>query len=148
MQYKHNRDMAVPEALGAKEGTGVDFYASVTKVWLGAVFGRNLLLNGTLRGTKANQLGLLGFGGDLNDNYQLMPEVSAAVFINDHVAVGAEYRRKPNNLSAFPEDDFKDVFIAWFPLKRLSITGAWLGLGQIADKPNQHAAYLSFQLYF
>lgn len=148
LQWKHNRDMDVPKALGAKDGTGVDFYVAATKLWLGAVFGRNLLLSGTLRATRANQLGLLGFGGDLNDSYQLMPEVSGGLFLTDALVLGAEYRRKPNNLSAFPEDSFKDVYLAWIPNKHFSVTGAYLNLGQIADKLGQRALYVSIQLAY
>jgi hypothetical protein len=115
---------------------------------LGAAFGRNVLANATLRATKANQMGLLGFGGDRNDGYRLMPEVSVGVFLTDAIALGAEYRRKPDNLSAFREEDFKDVFVAWFPTKRLSLTAAWVDFGQIADKKDQRAFYLSAQLAF
>lgn len=148
LQYKHNLDMAVPTALGAKDGSGVDYYVAATKVWLDAFFGRSVLVNGTLRATRANQLGLLGFGGDRNDSYRLMPEVSAGVFLNDRLVVGVEYRVKPDNLSVFPENNFRDVFVAWFPHKRISITGAYVDLGQIADKRDQRAFYISFQLNF
>mgnify|MGYP003871173613 CR=1 FL=1 len=140
--------MAVPSLLGAKDSSGVDYYVAATKAWLDGVFGRTLLLSGTLRATRANQIGLLGFGGDRNDNYRFMPEVSGGVFLSDRVVVGVEYRFKPNNLGAFREEDFKDLFIAWFPDKRISITGAIVDMGQIADKRNQHAAYISFQLNF
>jgi len=148
LQFKHNLDMTVPTALGARDGSGVDWYVAATKVWLDGFFGRSVLLNGTLRATRANQLGLLGFGGDRNDDYRVMPEVSAGVFVHDRVVVGAEYRVKPDNLGAFPEDDFKDVFVAWFPHKRISITGAYVELGQIADKGDQKAFYVSVQLNF
>ena len=147
-QYKHNLDMTVPNLLGARDGSGVDWYLAATKVWLGGFFGRNLLLNGTLRATRANQLGLLGFGGDLNGDYRYMPEVSAAVLITDRLAVGAEYRVKPDNLGMFREDDFKDLFVAWFPCKRVSFTAAYVQLGQIADKSDQDAIYFSAQINF
>jgi hypothetical protein len=63
VQYKHNLDMAVPMLPGAKDGSGVGWCLAATKAWLGGFFGHNLLLNGTLRATRAKQLGLLGFGG-------------------------------------------------------------------------------------
>jgi hypothetical protein len=148
LQHKRNDDMNVPTALGARHSEGTDFYVAATKLWLGAAFGRNVLANATLRATKANQMGLLGFGGDRNDGYRLMPEVSVGVFLTDAIALGAEYRRKPDNLSAFREEDFKDVFVAWFPTKRLSLTAAWVDFGQIADKKDQRAFYLSAQLAF
>lgn len=146
--YKHNEDMAVPRSLGAKRDADTDFYMSATKVYLAAVFGRNLLLNATVRATRANQLGLLGFGGDKNDSYEAMGEFSAAVFLCDRLLLGAEYRQKPDNLSVFQEQDSHDFFIAFVPNKRISITAAYVDLGQIADKKDQEALYVSVQLAF
>jgi hypothetical protein len=146
--YKHNEDMAVPTLLGAKRSADTDFYVSATKVYLAAVFGRNLLVNATVRATRANQLGLLGFGGDKNDHYEAMGEASIGVFLHDKILVGFEYRQKPDNLSSFQERDFHDFFIAIVPSKRVSMTAAWADLGQIADKKNQKALYFSVQLAF
>ena len=149
VQYKRNRDFdLVPKLLGAKHGTGADVYLSATKVFLAGVAGRNLLLNGTLRATKANQLGLLGFGGDKNDSYRARFEGSAAVFLNDALALGVEYRAKPDNLSVFREDRFLDVFLAYLPNKHLALTAAYARLGTIADKNDQNAVYLSVQSGF
>ena len=149
IQVKHNVDFdKVPKALGAESATGVDVYLSATKLYLAAIGGRNLLLNATLQATKANQFGLLGFGGDKHDSYQLQPAVSAALMITDNLLIGAEYRARPNNLNSFKEDDAKDLFIAWFPVKYLALTAAYVDLGNIADKDDQSAWYLSGQLSF
>jgi len=149
IQYKYNEDYdLVPKALGAEHRSGVDFYLSATKLYLGAVFGRNLLLNATLQATKANQFGLLGFGGDRNNHYQLQPAGSVAVMLTDNLIIGAEYRTKPDNLSVFKEQDAKDIFVAWFPVKNLSLTAAYLDLGNIANKNNQTAWYLSAQVSY
>jgi hypothetical protein len=146
---KHNEDFdLVPTLLGAKKGTGVDYYLAASKLYLDALFGRNIILGGTLIATKANQFGLLGFGGDLRDDYQIKPSYSAAIMLTDNVLLGMEYRYKPNNLSSFNENDAKDVFVTWFPHKRLSITAAVVDLGDIADKTNQTAWYLSGQLSY
>jgi hypothetical protein len=148
-QFKHNEDFdLVPKALGAKDASGVDYYLSATKLYLGAIGGRNLLLNATLQATKANQFGLLGFGGDKNDDYRLEPAFSAAVMITDRFLAGMEYRYKPDNLSVFEEEDAKDMFVTWFPHKNFSITGAYLDLGNIANKDNQTAWYLSGQISY
>ena len=148
-QYKRNSDFGlVPKLLGAKHDTGTDFYVAATKLHFAALAGRNVLWNATLRATKANQMGLLGFGGDLNDSYQLRFEGSAGVFINDGLLLGVEYRAKPNNLSAFREEPFKDVFLAYIPCKHVAITGAWAQLGQIANRRNQEGTYLSLQLSY
>ncbi|MBL8523124.1 MAG: DUF3034 family protein [Betaproteobacteria bacterium] len=146
IQYKKNRDMLVPGLLGAKHDSGVDFYLAATKLYLAGAFGRNLLANVAVRATRANQLGILGFGGDKRDRYQPQLEASLAILPRDDLAVGVEYRYKPDNLSVFREDDFYDLFVAWFPSKHVSVTLAYAGMGQIADKRKQNGAYLSVQI--
>ena len=149
VQLKHNEDFDfVPKSIGAKKAFGTDFYVSATKLYLGAIAGRNLLLNATLQATKANQFGLLGFGGDNKDSYSLQPAGSAAIMLTDNFIIGAEYRARPDNISVFKEDDAKDVFIAWFPIKNVSLTAAYVDLGNIADQDNQKAWYLSGQISY
>jgi hypothetical protein len=142
-QWKRTLDFdEIPRAVGAARGEDVDLYVSVTKLYFAALFGHNVILDATLRRTRANQFGLLGFGGD-GSGYTLTPEVSAAVWLNDDVLLGAEYRDKPNNLSALRENSAQDVFLAWAPLKNLSFTTAWADLGRIAGKAPQRGLYLS-----
>ncbi len=149
LQHKRNQDFSlVPTLLGAKRAADTDVYVAATKVWLGAAGGRNLLANATVRATRANQFGLLGFGGDQGDRRQLMPELAVAVLLRDDLALGAEWRAKPDRLSAFREDAAWDVFAAWFVHRHLSLTAAWLTLGNIADKPAQRSLYLSAQIGF
>jgi hypothetical protein len=139
-------------ALGARL-TGTDFYVSATKLFLAP----GILLNGTLRATKANQNGLLGFGGAAHDSYRLMPEASVAWLLRRDLALGVEYRAKPDNLNpsalgaGLKEDDWADLFIAWAPNKHVSLTAAFVDLGHIvpATAPSrQTGAYLSAQLGF
>ncbi len=149
LQYKKNEDYDfVPALLGAKDDSGIDYYVSATKVYLAGPLGRTWLLNATLRATKGNQLGILGFGGDRDDGYRFEPEVSAAVFLHDHLVLGAEYRAKPDNLSVFKEDDFWDGFVAWIPHKSVSLTLAYADLGNIADKADQRGLYASVQVSY
>lgn len=132
---KHNEDFdLVPKLLGAKDGTGVDYYLAASKLYLDAVFGKNVLLGATLIATKANRFGLLEFGGDLNDDYQIKPSYSAAIMLTDNVLLGMEYRYKADNLSSFNESDAKDVFVTWFPHKHFSITAAAIDLGDVTAK--------------
>ncbi|WP_413785006.1 DUF3034 family protein [Marinobacter sp. 1-3A] len=145
VQHKRQRDFTVPNAIGARDDNGTDVYFSGSKVFFAAVFGRNLLVNGTLRGTRANQGGLLGFGGDLNNSYEVMVEAGVGVFINRQWLVGAEYRQKPDNLSFAREDDWWDLFIAWVPDRRLAVTAAFVNLGDIATLADQQGIYLSLQ---
>jgi hypothetical protein len=145
VQWKHNQDFdLVPKALGARHADGADFYLAATKVWLDGPLDHTWLVDLTLRESEANQLGLLGFGGDLG-GYHLLAEGSVGAFLSDHLILGVEYRQKPNDLSAFREDDFKDVFLSYLPLKSLAVTAAFADLGNIADKPGQRGYYVSVQ---
>jgi hypothetical protein len=148
IMHKRDHDATIPLAVGARRGSDNEFYVAATKLWLAGLAGRNVLLNGTLRATRANQLGLLGFGGDRSDKYRIQPEVSAAVMLSDSLAVGAESRWKPDNLHAFGEDDARDVFLAWFPSRYTALTVAYADLGRIAGKPRQRGAYASLQLTY
>jgi hypothetical protein len=73
------------------------------------------------------------------------------------LAIGAEYRAKPDNLNPSPlgaglkEDDWADVFVAWAPNKHLSLTLAWVDLGRIVPAVatrRQTGAYVSAQLAY
>lgn len=145
VQHKKNLDFLVPAAVGAKHDSGTDINLSATKLILGGFFNRNLLLNGNLRYTKANQTGLVGFGGDKNNSYELLPELSAGVLVNRHWLVGTEYRKKPDNLSFIKEDDWQTVFVGWFPNKRIALVAAWVDLGEVATFKDQTGWYLSLQ---
>lgn len=148
------------QALGAKR-SGTDFYVSATKIFLG----QGILVNGTLRATKANQNGLLGFGASLggaNNSYRLQPEVSVAFLLSKNIAIGAEYRKMTNNLQVAGQaaglgdglrsQDWKDLFIAWAPTKNLSLTLAYVDLGTIVPattaQRKQTGTYLSMQTAF
>jgi hypothetical protein len=137
----------IPRAVGATRGEDVDFYLAATKVYFAGLFGRNVIADATLRRTRANQFGLLGFGGDrAGGGYALTPEISAAVWLTDNLLLGAEYRAKPNNLSTFRENSAEDVFIAWAPVKNFTVTTAWVDLGSIAGKSTQRGVYVSVWL--
>lgn len=148
-QYKYNEDYnLVPKLLGAKDRSGIDVYVAASKLYLGALNGYNLLLNANLHASKANQFGLLGFGGDKRDQYRIYPAVSAAVMLSDNWLLGTELRYKPDNLSVFEENSAHDVFMTWFPHKNISVTGAYVDLGTIANKDNQTGWYLSGQINY
>ena len=147
-------------ALGAKR-SGTDFYVSATKLFLG----QSLLVNGTLRATKANQNGLLGYGATLGgneDRYSLQPEFSIGYLVTKNVVVGAEYRFMRNKLeragavaglgNGLRSEDWKDIFVAWAPSKNLSLTLAYVDLGVIVPATTasrkQTGYYLSAQVAF
>ena len=127
---------------------GVDLYISATKLFLA----QSILVNGTVRATKSNQNGLLGFGSADKGGYSVQPEISVALLLRKNLAVGAEYRSKPNNLAfagaAFREHAWKDLFIAWAPTKNVSITAAYVDLGNIVGHERQTGGYVSVQLAY
>lgn len=143
-QHKRNDRGELLSAIGARGDSGTDFYLSASKLWLS----RSLLLNATVRFTRANQFGLLGFGGDRQRGYRPRLEGSAAWLLRRDLALGVEYRSKPDNLSIAVEDDAWDVFLAWAPTKWLSVTAAYVDLGDIVGAGAQRGGYLSLQLGF
>ena len=150
---------SVLDFLGTRT-SGTDLYVSATKLFLA----QGVLVNATLRNTNANQNGLLGFGSAApgRNSRSWQPEVSVALLLRPNLAIGAEYRRMPNNLEALGRaaglgdalraDDWKDVFVAWAPSKNLSLTLAYVQLGRIVpgitDNRKQSGAYLSAQVAF
>jgi hypothetical protein len=144
LQHKRNNRGALLDAIGAKGDSGTDAYLSATKLYLD----KSLLLNATVRFTKANQFGILGFGGDRHDRYRPQFEGSAAYLVNRNLAIGAEYRSKPDNLAIAHEGDAWDAFIAWAPAKHVSLTVAYVDLGNIVIRDNQRGWYASLQVGF
>jgi len=163
VQFKHLGSTGLDgtlQALGAKR-SGADVYVSATKLFLA----QGILVNGTLRATKANQGGLLGFGatlGGADNGYELHPEISVAYLLRRDLAVGVEYRSMPNKLQTagraaglgegLRAGDWKDIFIAWAPSKNVSLTAAYVDLGTIVPattaQRKQRGVYLSAQIAF
>ena len=162
LQYKSTHPGSLQSVLNflGTDTSGTDFYVSATKLFLA----QSVLVNATLRSTNANQNGLLGFGSGApgRNRRSWQPEFSAALLLRKNLAIGAEYRFKPDNLEALGaaaglgdalrEDDWKDIFIAWAPNKYTSLTLAWVDLGRIVPgvtaKRRQTGYYLSGQLAF
>lgn len=142
--WKQNDKGAVVRAIGASDDEGWEAYASATKILLD----KSLLLNGTLRWTNANQTGLLGYGGNLNDDHELEAEGSVGWLLNRSLVIGGEYRMKPDNLAIAKEDDWLDLYAAWAINKHLTLTGAYVDLGSIATFDGQRGLYLSLQAGF
>ena len=143
-ELKSSADGAVLHAIGARSDKGADFYVAMTKIFLA----ESLLVDATFRLTKANQFGLLGFGGDRNGGYRPEFEGSVAYLVSQSVALGAELRTKPDNLHFAHEGTAVDVFAAYFLTKNLSATLAYVGLGDIAQQRAQNGVYLSLQAGF
>ena len=143
LQRKENDRGDLLRALGIKSDKGTDYYVSATKL----LIAQSLLLNATVRFTKANQTGILGFGTAVRDKYDAVFEGSVAWLLRKDLAIGAEFRKKPDHLP-FKENNWSDLFIAWAPSKNVSITLAYADLGNIVIKDDQKATYLSVQVGF
>lgn len=143
-QHKRNAEGDLLAAIGARGDSGTDYYLSATKL----VLSQGLLLNATVRLTEANQFGILGFGGDRHDGHQAQFELSAAYLVTRNLAIGAEYRSKPDNLAIAAEDDALDLFVAWAPIKNVSLTLAYVDLGNVVIRDNQRGVYASLQVGF
>ena len=141
LQHKENDRGAIIGAIGGRSDEGTDYYLSASKLFLA----QSVLLNATWRQTRANQFGILGFGGDKQDSYSAQFEGSAAYLFSRRFAVGAELRTKPSNLSIAREQNAWDVFAAYFFNKNVSATLAYVDLGNIVIRDNQRGAYLSLQ---
>lgn len=152
---------ALKSAGAISDTFGVDFYASGTKIF--PVNGTNVVFNATVRATKANQFGLLGFGGGTlngNNGYKFEPEFTLGGFVADNVALGGEYRFRPNNISSaafgIKESGAQDLWIAYFPSPKLAITAAYVDLGQVGPSraavptigSTQDGLYLQLQANF
>ncbi len=144
VQYKKADQGAVIAAVGGKHDAGVDYYVSATK----ALLAQSLVLDATVRFTKANQFGLLGFGGDKSDSYKPQFEGSAGLLVTRRILVGAEARTKPDNLGFARENAAYDGFVAYALARNVSLTAAYVDLGSIATIRGQHGAFLSIQTSF
>ncbi len=139
--------------------SSTDVYAAATKVM--SIGGKNVLLNGVLRATKANQMGLLGFGGGstagAKSGYSIEPEVSAEIFAADNVILGAEYRAQPSNGvtandGVLHQNAAYGLHIVYVANKNFALTASWVNLGQVAPGVNgsnsQNGMWLQAQVNF
>jgi hypothetical protein len=159
-QYKHNDGIKHGDAvglatltsttqLGARSDKGTDIYLAATKVFLA----QSLLVNVVIRETKANQFGLLGFGGDRRRGYTTRPEGTVAYMLTRKFAVGAEIRTAPHNLSVDDQTNAWTIFAGWTPTRNLSLVAAYLNIGSVlapVTTVTRHQAgpYLSVQAGF
>ena len=141
VQYKIADKRAVLHAIGARQTKSVDFYVAATKVLLA----RSVVVDATVRFTKANQFGLLGFGGDRDKSRSAQFEGSVGRLLTHNLLVGGEYRTKPDNLRFAHENGSFDAFAAWAVHRHVSITAAYTDLGDIATVKRQRGLFLSLQ---
>lgn len=144
VQYKVADQAPVLHAVGAERHRDADFYVAATKV----ILSQGLVVNATLRLTRANQLGLLGFGGDRQGARTAQFEASLGKLVTRSLLLGGEVRTKPDNLGFAREQKAFDLFAAWAFHRHATATLAYADLGSIAGYRRQHGAFLSLQLGF
>jgi hypothetical protein len=138
-----------PEQLGALNSDGVDFYLSATKILLAQSF----LVNATVLSTRANQFGLLGFGGDRRSDDSVEFAATLGYLILRQVAIGGEYRSRPHNLNADEERGAWDAFVAWTPTRYVSVVAGFASIGSVlapvsGDRSDHQGSYVSLQVGF
>lgn len=143
-QYKKSLDAAIVRAVGAKHDDGIDYYISATKLFLR----HSVLANVTVRATKANQLGLLGFGGAKGDRHTMQVEGSVAYQLSRKLVAGVEFRSKPDLLAIAREDNWFDGFVGYAINRHLTATVAYTDLGSIATVKGQRGALFQLQTAF
>lgn len=141
---KESDNRTVLGAIGAQDYKDTETYLSATKLFLDIP----LLVNFTARHTRANQNGILGFGGDQQADKEWLAEGFAALLLNDNLAVGMEYKQNPDNLSFAKQDDWKDVFLLYTPAKHVSIAIAYVDIGDVAQESNQTGYYAALTVNF
>jgi hypothetical protein len=160
-EYHRNENTSFVRAIGTRP-TGNEYYLAATKVWLNGLFGHYTMVSADLDFTNAIQNGLLGFGGvgehGPKTGYHVEPEFAVGYWLNNNVVIGGEYRLMPHyqvvapgNVPGFgplgnalsKTSDWKDLYIAYFPVKYISVTLAYADLGTIASEKNQNGVYLS-----
>ncbi len=138
----------VMEWLGVDDDSGFEVNLMATKLWKTKI---PILTAVNLRYTQANQLGFLGF----SDDWSLNPEFTLAILPEPNVAIGVEYRRKPDELKSvndylnangvaggfsqlsdysFGEDDFIDFFVAYLPTPNLTIAAGVANIGNAVHR--------------
>lgn len=150
-QYHHNENTSFLRTIGASPD-GNEYYLAATKVWLDGLFGHYTMATTTLDFTNANQNGLLGFGGQGKNGYHIEPEFAVGWWATKSIVLGGEYRFMPhfqlvgyNALGdAFSKNNnWSDVYIAYFPTKYFSLTASYAMLGTLASEPGQNGLYIS-----
>ncbi|GEM16368.1 MAG: DUF3034 family protein [Gluconobacter potus] len=144
--YKHDSDGKVIHEVGSMHTDGGDAYLAVTKLFPKI----GILIDTTVRFTKGNQWGILGFGGDKDNNYHAQFEGSLGYLPSfiPGLVVGVEYRTKPRNQRFTDESNWFDVYTSYFVNKHLNVTLAYVSLGTIATYKDQTGFYFSAQTGF
>ena len=117
-------------ASGIASDYGFDFTLYASKMITSLP--RPVLLNVGVRNSDAAHLGFLGF----TRKRKFLAEGNVVVFLTDRLALGAEYRMKPNEYKRIgdlvqPEDDWWTIVFAYVFNSHLTISGGYGHFGRV-----------------
>jgi hypothetical protein len=155
IHYKYNDTISTMNSelggtltsIGIEDNSGFDYtlYGSKMLTFLP----RPVLINVGLRSTEAAHIGLLGFTGERD----LVVEGNIVVFVTDRLALGGEYRQKPNSYTQIPgligqEDDWWSVVFGYVASNNVTVSGGYFNLGQVLNSKENTALALKVKYEF
>jgi hypothetical protein len=125
-------------SIGIEDNDGIDYTLYASKMF--TFLPRPLLVNVGVRNSDAAHIGLLGFTGER----EFLFEGNAVLFVTDSLALGAEYRQKPNGYDSIDgliaaEDDWWSVVAAYVINDSLTVSGGYFNLGDVLDEKDTDA---------
>ncbi len=155
--YKHND--GIPRinsdlsgalgAIGFAHRDSVDFVVTASKTIPEALFGRPLMGSVGVRGSRASQLGYLGFSGE----WTATMEANVACWLADWLVVAYEFRQKANPYGRIDgiigeENNWHAVYLGWKADEHLTVTAGWVYLGTLANSDNSNGVALQIKYDF
>ena len=133
-------------ALGVQDDDGEEYTLTATKMITG-LLPNPLVASATIRNTDAVQIGYAGFSEDR----EFVFEGNIAYFLLENLIVGAEYRQKPDKLTAAPgvvgpEDDWWSLAASYIVNENLNMTLAYANLGTVLNHSEPWSVW--FQLKY
>lgn len=134
-------------SIGVTDNDGVDYTLYASKML--SFLPRPVLVNLGVRNTNAAHAGLLGF----TDERDTVFEGNVVMFVTDRLAIGAEYRQKPDDYQAIDglvaaEDDWWSLVAAYVVNNNLTISGGYFNLGDVLDEDDVDAFALKLKWEF
>jgi hypothetical protein len=125
--------------IGIADDAGFDYTLYASKMFTAPP--RPVLLNAGVRSTQAAHIGLFGF----TDVRDFVFEGNAVVLVTDRLAMGAEYRQKPDAYDEIPglignEDDWWSLVFGYVANDHLTVSGGYFNLGQVLNR-DENAAF-------
>ncbi|MFP4057138.1 MAG: DUF3034 family protein [Candidatus Brocadiia bacterium] len=126
--------------LGYDDDEGVDFTLVASKTFADVIPGHPFILSAGARATEAIHAGFAGFG----DDYHVVFEGNAIVFLTSRLALAGEYRQMPHSLDRLGElvkreDDWWSVALAYVFNEHLTATAGFANVGRVLDADEDFA---------